>query len=241
MAALLAAVGGFLDAFTYFGHGHVFANAMSGNVVLLGMFAASGQWAQAFHHMLPIAAFLLGVAAAQLPGLPAAHETVPDPALASLGAELAFLVSAGFYPNHLPDYPLVLGISFLAALQSSSFDRVHNWSYNSTMTTGNLRHFGETAFRAILERPNSEATDETRVFAVVCLAFLAGAIAGGVCVRHMHNMALWVAAIPLSIAGGLLLRNRSNCGRGADHCRGNRHPRRNTKHRICAAPSSNTL
>ena len=35
IATLLAAAGGFLDGFTWVGHGHVFANAMTGNVVLL--------------------------------------------------------------------------------------------------------------------------------------------------------------------------------------------------------------
>jgi uncharacterized membrane protein YoaK (UPF0700 family) len=241
MAALLAAVGGFLDAFTYFGHGRVFANAMSGNVVLLGAFAASRQWTQALRHVLPIAAFLFGVAAAQLPRLRAIRESVPDPALTSLAAELGFLVAAGWYPNHLPDYPLVLGLSFVAALQSSSFARVHNWSYSSTVTTGNLRHFGETAFKAIFQRPDPEAMDQTLVFGAVCLAFLAGATVGGVCVRKMQNMSLWVASIPLSIAAILLLRDRSHSARGGDHCRANHHTRRNNRQGAHAERCSNTI
>jgi uncharacterized membrane protein YoaK (UPF0700 family) len=36
-SAVMASAGGFLDAFTYVGHGHVFANAITGNVVLLGV------------------------------------------------------------------------------------------------------------------------------------------------------------------------------------------------------------
>src|SRR6187402_1432230 len=36
LATLVSFSGGFLDAFTYVGHGRVFANAMTGNVVLLG-------------------------------------------------------------------------------------------------------------------------------------------------------------------------------------------------------------
>ena len=143
MAALLAAVGGFLDAFTYFGHGRVFANAMSGNIVLLGAFAAARDWRQGFRHLTPIAAFLLGVATAQLPRLPAIRKFITDAAPAALAVEIAFLMAAGFYPENSPDVPLVLGISFVAALQSSTFDRVHEWSYSSTMTTGNLRHLAK--------------------------------------------------------------------------------------------------
>src|SRR6185437_11215017 len=37
VACLLSLSGGFLDAFTYIGHGGVFANAMTGNVVLMGV------------------------------------------------------------------------------------------------------------------------------------------------------------------------------------------------------------
>ena len=36
IGAILAAVGGFLDAYTYLARGQVFANAQSGNIVLLG-------------------------------------------------------------------------------------------------------------------------------------------------------------------------------------------------------------
>ena len=41
VAALLTFSGGFLDVFTYVGHGHVFANTMTGNIVFLGMFSAT--------------------------------------------------------------------------------------------------------------------------------------------------------------------------------------------------------
>jgi uncharacterized membrane protein YoaK (UPF0700 family) len=37
ISALLASAGGFPDGFTYVGHGHVFANSMTGNVILPGI------------------------------------------------------------------------------------------------------------------------------------------------------------------------------------------------------------
>lgn len=139
VAALLAASGGFLDAFTYVGHGHVFANAMTGNVVLLGVHAATGNWMQSRRHVPPILAFLLGVAAAQSLQLPQIRNWFPNPAVVALSAEIAFLFVGGGFPNSFPSTPLVLGISFLAALQNSSFRLLEKWPYNSTMTTGNLR------------------------------------------------------------------------------------------------------
>ena len=41
---ILAAAGGFLDAYTYISRGGVFANAQTGNIVLLGVNAADKQW-----------------------------------------------------------------------------------------------------------------------------------------------------------------------------------------------------
>src|ERR1035437_5390298 len=61
ISALLALAGGFLDGFTYVGHGHVFANAMTGNVVLLGINCFSGSWNTALKHLPAILAFLAGV------------------------------------------------------------------------------------------------------------------------------------------------------------------------------------
>ena len=47
IASVFAIVGGFLDAYSYLARGHVFANAQTGNVVLLGVRAAAGNWTSA--------------------------------------------------------------------------------------------------------------------------------------------------------------------------------------------------
>src|SRR5580658_9977499 len=65
IGALLAAAGGFLDGFTYVGHGHVFANAMTGNVVLLGISCFSGSWRTALQLLPPILAFVVGVSVSE--------------------------------------------------------------------------------------------------------------------------------------------------------------------------------
>jgi len=207
IAGILAAAGGFLDAFTYFGHGRVFANAMSGNVVLLGVAAATGDWRQSYRHLQPILAFLLGVAAAQTFRLPRMAK-VRDPAIACLTLEMVFLFAAGWLPIRALDLPLVLGISFLAALQSSTFPRIEKWGYNSTMTTGNLRVFGEAGFDAIFSRPNVEAAHKAKLYGAICLAFLGGATLGAMSTAALENRALWVADIVLLVAWFPLVRAR---------------------------------
>jgi uncharacterized membrane protein YoaK (UPF0700 family) len=62
LGVLPAVVGGGLDAYTYVSRGGVFANAQTGNVVLMAIEAARAQWRQALDHLPPI---LAGVAAAE--------------------------------------------------------------------------------------------------------------------------------------------------------------------------------
>ena len=61
VGAILAVIGGYLDAYTYIARGQVFANAQTGNVVLLGLRAADGEWARALMYLMPIIAFALGI------------------------------------------------------------------------------------------------------------------------------------------------------------------------------------
>ena len=64
-AALLSVSGGLQDAYTYIARGQVFANAQTGNIVLLSQNLFSGNWGRVLHYLFPLCAFGLGVAAAE--------------------------------------------------------------------------------------------------------------------------------------------------------------------------------
>ena len=61
IAGLLALVGGFLDAYTYMLRGHVFANAQTGNMVLVAVGLVQGNIREALMPVVPILAFMAGV------------------------------------------------------------------------------------------------------------------------------------------------------------------------------------
>ena len=75
---LLAFAGGMMDAYTYLCRGQVFANAETGNLVLLGIQLAQRNWGRALYYLWPIMSFALGVLLTEwlrshftpLPGLP---------------------------------------------------------------------------------------------------------------------------------------------------------------------------
>lgn len=60
---LLAFAGGHIDAYTWIIH-DVMANAQTANLILLWVYATSGDWAQAFHFVLPLFAFAFGIVVA---------------------------------------------------------------------------------------------------------------------------------------------------------------------------------
>jgi uncharacterized membrane protein YoaK (UPF0700 family) len=65
IGCVFTAAGGYMDAYSYLAHGHVFANAQTGNVVFFAVFASGGEWVQALRHLPPVAAFASGVAVAK--------------------------------------------------------------------------------------------------------------------------------------------------------------------------------
>jgi uncharacterized membrane protein YoaK (UPF0700 family) len=165
---------------------------MTGNIVLLGVDAATARWSEALDHLRPILAFLFGVAVAQSFRLPRFQRWIPDAPIAALSLEIVSLLIGGWIPKGVAGTPLVLGISFVAALQSSTFRKAAGFNYNSTMTTGNLRIFGEALFQSVFNAGGLAALARAKTFGAICLAFVAGAIFGGFCTVALDNRALWI-------------------------------------------------
>src|SRR5271156_1145270 len=132
IACLFAVAGGYMDAYAYLAHGHVFANAQTGNVVLFSVFASGGQWAQAARHLPPIAAFALGVAAAKLLGV-GPHKEPFRSTLICQAFELVTLATLAVIGARLPNACVVPMISFVAAVQVTSFGNLGSWSFSSAM------------------------------------------------------------------------------------------------------------
>ena len=191
-ATLLATTGGLLDSVVYILHGHVFANAMTGNVILLGITAFNRDWMQTFRHLVPICAFLAGVAASRcLRLLPQFYASI-----AVLALEMAVLFAVGLLPASFPEMAFTAIIAFTSAFQVSTFRLVGRFPYNSTFITGNLRSAAESLVNHFLDsdldQRRSEAAKSRKLF-VICAAFLVGALLGAWGAMHFGNRTLWFA------------------------------------------------
>jgi uncharacterized membrane protein YoaK (UPF0700 family) len=203
--AILAIVGGFLDAFTFVEKGHVFANAMTGNVVLLGVFTAAGNWVQAGGHLLPIVAFLLAIVVAEILKRPRVQRAVHWSATICLVTEILLLLIMGTLPSWVPEYCFTLSISFIATLQNAMFPKIENHTINTVMTTGNLRHLFQTLTAIAFSHPRPDAASKVRIFGTVCASFFSGALLGGLVSPFAHNRALWVPSALLLLIWATLL------------------------------------
>ncbi len=183
VAVLLTVSGGFLDAFTWLAHGNVLANTQSANVVLLGVYAALGEWPQAFRHVPPILAFVLGAFTA------ACLRAYASDAgrRVSLLLEIFLLLAVIVLHDDLPSTGATLLISFAAAVQTTRFVKVEGWTFSSVMTTGNLRHSTEAVFAGLFDRAQPQAFREARIFATICVAFGLGATIGALATHHLSG------------------------------------------------------
>ena len=76
LGAILAIVGGFLDTYTFITRDGVFANAQTGNVVLLAIKLANFDWKGALLFIMPILAFIAGVVVSEVVKIPRIREYI---------------------------------------------------------------------------------------------------------------------------------------------------------------------
>ena len=101
-----------MDAWVYSAHGHVFANAQSGNIVLMGVALAGGDVARATTHLPSLLAFVTGALASRLSG-----ELLKRNRLNSrnvrLGLECVMLVALGLFARRMADRAVTASVGFI--------------------------------------------------------------------------------------------------------------------------------
>lgn len=195
---LLAVVGGFLDTYTYFTRGGVFANAQTGNMVLLSIAAAQGDFGRAGQYLIPILAFTLGVMATE--GLRARAEKKGQAAghwqRTVLLIEAAILAVVGLLPPEVPNFLVNVTVSFLCSMQVNGFRLLEGMPYATTMCTGNLRSESHHLWQFLFAGERKAGRKAARYLWVI-LAFCAGAGLGVPLSLQMGGRAVWLCALAL--------------------------------------------
>ena len=200
--AFLTLSGGLQDAYTYFVRDGVFANAQTGNIVLMSVRAFSGDLAGVLRYLIPLTAFALGVFAAEMLRQRERRISVLHWRQLVVLAEILLLFLVGFLPPELNPLANAL-VSFTCAMQVQAFRKVNGSAYASTMCIGNLRS-GVDAFCGYLETRDRRALRRAGWYFAVILFFALGAGLGGVLSARLGAGAIWASCGLLTVSFLLL-------------------------------------
>ena len=202
LSALLSFSGGLQDAYTYNVRDHVFANAQTGNVVLMSQNLMCGQWLRGLYYLCPLVSFALGVFVTEqiesrYKGGKALHwrQTI-------LLIEMVLLAIVGFLPDRLNMVANML-VSCSCAMQVQAFRKVHGYGYASTMCIGNLRSGTESLSRYLRTGDRGAGNKSLHFFGII-LVFAIGAGTGGVLSGVFGIRTIWLSVALLAAVAVLM-------------------------------------
>ena len=105
-----------------------------------------------------------------------------------LGLECVLLVALGLTANKLTDQTIIICVGFIAGLQITSLSHIGVWSFNTGMSTGNLRG-AVSAFSKALTGSQEEWA-HALVMTTLCVAFTVGALVGSWLTSRLGELTL---------------------------------------------------
>lgn len=198
LGIILAIVGGYLDAYTYLVRGKVFANAQTGNIVLLGISFAEGDYPKVLHYLIPIVAFALGVLIAEIIKSQLKQNKHIHWRQFIILIEMALLFITAFIPQGKTDMIVNTMISFVCALQVESFRVINGNTVATTMCTGNLRSGTELLFLGIRTK-NKTAVKRSLDYYGIILSFMIGAVFGALLTNCIGVKSIFASCVLLIV------------------------------------------
>lgn len=207
LAALLAISGGYMDAYSYLARGGVFANAQTGNMVLLGIGIIQGKILETSKYLIPIIAFVVGILVAEL--IQNKFNTLKrtDWRQFVLIIEILAIIVAAFLPLGAMDTVANTLISFVSALQMQSFRHMNGNAFASTMCTGNLRSGTESLYRYAF-KGNKAMKNKWMQYYGINFIFILGAGVGAWATYQWGEYAIFGCCLLLTVAVWKIHRER---------------------------------
>ncbi len=212
LSAALALAGGFQDAYTYMVRHNVYANAQTGNVVLMSTHLMAGDPGLALQYLFPLLSFAVGVFVTEVIFERIRYARRIHWRQVVLLLEMGILFVSGLVPDRFYTIANML-ISCSCAMQVQAFRTFSETSaYASTMCIGNLR----SGTQAITQYLNAEADTPEKAaakaeykrralhyFGVILFFAIGAGIGGNICTR-IGLKSIWIADLFL-VAAYLLM------------------------------------
>ena len=197
-AAFLSISGGLQDAYTYIYRGEVFANAQTGNIVLLSQSLVERKWSTVIHYLIPLGFFAMGIVVAE--GIRQKYKNVQRIHWSQLVLllEMLLLLVVGFLPTACNLLANAM-VSFACAMQVQTFRKVRGHAYASTMCIGNMRS-GTEALCAYFHTHDREVLKKALTYFGVIGIFAVGAGLGSVLTARFAEKGIWVSCLLLAVS-----------------------------------------
>lgn len=197
-AVFLSLSGGLQDAYTYLFRGKVFANAQTGNIVLLSSNLMDGNWERVLHYLVPLCAFALGVLTAEKMQEHFRNMQRLHWRQLVVLCEIVMLFVVGFFPQ---EWNLVANalVSFACAMQVQTFRKVNGYAFASTMCIGNMRSGMDSLCSWVLNR-NPAALKKSLYYWGIILLFALGAGLGSLTLDLCGAKAIWFSCLLLAVS-----------------------------------------
>ncbi len=177
IGALLAFAGGFFDSYTYIARGGIFANAQTGNIILLAIQLVQGHFLNALYYLIPILAFMSGIFLIESIKRRFYQIQQFHWRQIVLFIEVIVLIFVAHIPLGKGNLLANVLISFVCSMQVQSFRTMHGLPYATTMCTGNLRSGANQLVHLVFEKDKKAAESALLYFAVI-VVFILGAGTG---------------------------------------------------------------
>lgn len=207
-AAFLSASGGLQDAYTYISRGKVFANAQTGNIVLLSQNICEQNWRLAIHYLIPLLSFAFGVAASeQIRRMDQNIRRLHWRQLVLI-AEILLLLLVGFLPECW-NSPANAIVSFSCAMQVQAFRKVNSYAFSSTMCIGNIRSGMESLCAYRQTRNIGTFYKALHYFGIIFL-FALGSGLGACLIPVCGIRTIWISCLLLLVSFSLMFIKEEN-------------------------------
>ena len=204
---LLIFVGGFYGGYALTVRGGVFANAQTANLALLAVNLGTGNWQKAAYYLIPMTAYLAGVAISELIPKPLRRFGVMrwDTMLTLI--EMVTVVILGFIPAAAPHQISQVIISFICAMQYNTFRQAEGIPMATVFCTDHMRQFGSSLTKWLRRDDNAEAMGKkAAAHGLMMVCFALGALTAAVLSQVLGVRTVWCALLPLAVLFGDLLR-----------------------------------
>ena len=216
LAAALAAVAGCLDAVSLVRLTGTFVAFQSGNTVLMGVGIGRGEWENVWPLLAAVATYIFGSALTPFVirsgrGVSGARRRLLAWASALVVAYAA-IVLVGFgtgseRPTGMLRYLAIVVATIAMTMQTAVIRRVDGVNVSSTFSSGMLVRLGQGLGELTHRGARARELPVVRTLAIINLAFLGGAIVGGVTIEVWGNVAILVPTLALPLIALLVGRD----------------------------------